>query len=77
VKMDPERRRKLLELAAWHREWSAKHADRTPYRPEGDDDSDYNLHHVDLDADPDAEAEFMHRAREIMGLDPETGRRVE
>ncbi|MGA8112315.1 MAG: hypothetical protein WCA46_01495, partial [Actinocatenispora sp.] len=79
ARMDPERARKLQALAAWHREWSEKHADTADFRPEGypDAESDYNLHHVDVHPDPAAEAEFMTRARQIMGLDPETGRSLD
>jgi hypothetical protein len=69
------RLRKLMELARWHDEWAKRHTDDGQFRPEEhpDPDSDYNVHHIDVDPSPDAEAEFMMRAREIMGLDPRTG----
>ncbi|MBT8225596.1 MAG: hypothetical protein HKP61_11860 [Dactylosporangium sp.] len=71
----PTRQERLLALSAWHREWEQKHADSTPLRAEEHpEDSDYYLHHVDMDASPEAQWEFTRRAREIMGLDPETGR---
>lgn len=72
------RLRKLMELARWHDEWAKRHAEDGQFRPEQhpDPDSDYHVHHVDVDPSADAEAEFMMRAREIMGLDPVTGRRV-
>ncbi|WP_285471704.1 hypothetical protein [Actinoplanes sp. NBRC 101535] len=66
-----ERRR---ALSAWHAEWVEKHAATTPFRPENHPEgSDYNLHHVDMDASPEADREYVRRAREIMGQDPETG----
>ncbi len=79
VEMDPGRARKLRELAEWHREWSRRHADTASFHPEQHPDagSDYNVHHVDVDPDPAAEVEYMTRARQIMGLDPETGRAVD
>jgi hypothetical protein len=63
-----DRARRLRELAEWHDEWVSKWADRAGFRPEGrKPDSDYNLHHVDLDAPAEAQEEFYRRAREIMG----------
>ena len=61
--------RRLRELAAWHDEWVAKWADRAGFHSaeHPKPDSDYNWHHVDLDAPPEAEEEFYLRAREIMG----------
>jgi hypothetical protein len=72
LEMSPDRRRRLEELGRLHSEWVARHVASTPFRPDGAD-SDYNVHHVDVEASADAEREFMRRAREIMGLDPETG----
>ncbi|GAA0426132.1 hypothetical protein Acor_54760 [Acrocarpospora corrugata] len=45
-----------------------------PFHPEGRHaGSDYNQHYIDLEP-PDGEQEaFLRRARQIMGLDPETG----
>jgi hypothetical protein len=54
---DPDRERRLRELGAWHREWSAKasadphtgfHPDEHPKRV-----SDHNVHEEDLDAPPE------------------------
>ena len=61
--------RRLDELAEWHREWVATWANRAGFHPEQHPkrDSDYNLHHVDLDAPPRAQEEFYRRARDIMG----------
>jgi hypothetical protein len=69
---------RLGELADWHSEWQGRHAGSTPFRG-GDhpDDEDYDRHHVDVEASAEAEAEYTTKAREIMGLDPETGRRVD
>lgn len=78
--MDPERRRRLVALGEWHRRWAAgADADATAeFRPEGRrDGSDYNEHHVDVDADPALEDVFHAGARHIMGLDPTTGRRTQ
>ncbi|WP_091639531.1 hypothetical protein [Micromonospora pallida] len=68
--MNPERRRRLVALGEWHREWTARHESSTPFdpssRPEG---SDYAQHHVTLDADGAAQDEFFARANHIMGID--------
>lgn len=71
MSMDPERRRRLVELADWQAEWSRRHqgtaaaAFDSSGRPQG---SDYNLHAVDVDAGGEAEDEFHARARQIMGI---------
>ncbi len=73
LRMDPERRRMMMELAAWHREWQARHdVDDVEFVPEDAADQPGSRY-------PSAEAdrEFMHRAREILGQDPETGRYLE
>jgi hypothetical protein len=69
------RLRKLMELARWHDEWSERHVEDRRFRPgeHAGPDSDYAVHHIDVDPSADAEAEFMMRAREILGLDPRTG----
>ena len=75
---DAERQRVLSELSRWHAEWVEKHEKTTPFRARGEHPvSGLNLHYVDLEASAEAEAEFMMRAREIMGLDPVTGLPVE
>ncbi|QSB16808.1 hypothetical protein JQS43_11280 [Natronosporangium hydrolyticum] len=70
LEMDPERKRKLKELARVHAEWQAQH---------GVDDEE----HTPVGAaapqgrrppTPEQEAEFWRRASEVMGYDPETGR---
>ncbi|WP_204299652.1 hypothetical protein [Actinoplanes campanulatus] len=74
----PTREERLRVLSAWHAEWERKHAATTPFRPDlHPDKPDYNLHHVDIDASSEADWEYTRRAREIMGLDPETGLRVD
>ena len=72
------REQRMAALGSWHSEWVRRHAATTPFRPElhaGEDD--YNLHHVDLDASPEAEHEYTVRAREILGKDPETGETID
>lgn len=70
VRPSPERVRRLQELGDWHREWTARHASQAAFRPDEHpkQDSDYNLHHVDLDAPVEALDEFHARARQIMGI---------
>jgi hypothetical protein len=71
----PERVERLRRLAELHRAWTTRHLQQAPFRPEGRrDGSDYNQHYLDLEATGDAEDEFMTPAREILGLDPVTGR---
>ena len=66
----PERRRRLVELARWHDEWQRRHGvDDVEFTPE--DAADHPERHY---PDAAAEREFVHRAREILGQDPETGR---
>lgn len=71
-KIDPERRRRLIALTEWHREWVARHqqaADEAYDPSQGPVGSDYNLHYVDLEAPAEAQDEFHARARQIMGID--------
>lgn len=71
LEMDPERRRKLMELARWHDQWQTEHqVDDAEHVPEGADSAEHRR-----PPSPEAEREFMTKAREIMGLDPETGQR--
>jgi hypothetical protein len=69
VTMNPERRRRLVALGKLHQEWSAdtEGSAAAAFTPRGPD-SDYNQHHVDVDAPPAAEDEFHARARRIMGI---------
>lgn len=62
--------RRLQALGEAHREWVAENADTAGFYPEDHPipGSDYNLHHVDLDAQTEAQDEFYHRARRIMGV---------
>jgi hypothetical protein len=74
----PSQEERLRALGAWHAEWQRKHAVTTPFRPERfPDDPDYGQHYVDVEASPEADWEYTVRAREIMGLDPETGELVD
>lgn len=52
----PERRRRLAAISEGHREWAVQQVPRgdVPFTPRGDD-SDYNLHHLDIEADARAE----------------------
>jgi hypothetical protein len=63
LQMDPERRRKLAELARWHdeREYWMKAGEimgMAPWPPP-----------------PQKEQELKRKAREFLGMDPETGER--
>ncbi|MGC5664936.1 hypothetical protein ACN261_31600 [Micromonospora sp. WMMD723] len=68
--MDPERRRRLVALGDWHREWADRTETSTPFTPDDQPaGSDYNQHHVDVDATAAAQGEFVRRADRIMGID--------
>jgi hypothetical protein len=69
VRWSDDEIRQVRELADWHREWMAKWADRAGFHPgeHPKPGSDYNLHHVDLDAPQEALDEYYRRAAEIMG----------
>lgn len=75
--MTLERRARLVALGKLHDQWAAGalagaefHPDRRPAT------TDYPQHYADLDADPAAEDAFHAKARQIMGLDPDTGQRT-
>jgi hypothetical protein len=69
VRPSTERVRRLAALGDWHAEWTARHADTAGFHPdEHPAGSDYNLHHVDLDAPVEALDEFHARARQLLGL---------
>ncbi|MEU7958721.1 hypothetical protein ACN267_29875 [Micromonospora sp. WMMD734] len=68
MNVDPERQRRLRELAELHARWQATHrVDDVDFTPEGADSAQRRS--------PSAQAqrEYMRQAREIMGLDPDTG----
>ena len=67
----PEVRRRMSELAKLHYEWTLRHVAEAELNR--NDAADYTVHHVDVDPPPGAEDEFVRRAREIEGCDPETG----
>jgi hypothetical protein len=86
--MDPERRRKLSELARWHDEWQTRHqVDDAEWVPDGADAGHAQPPSADAERefmrradeimgpDPDAERDFLAEAREMLGRDPETGER--
>jgi hypothetical protein len=50
----------LARVAEAHDAWVAQHGDSVEFDPNSRPDSgDYNMWHVDMDADEDAQAEFM------------------
>lgn len=74
--MSPDRRARLIALGALHRTWVAGAVKTAAFKPDGRrDGSDYNQHSADVDATAAREDAFHRQAREIMGLDPDTGRR--
>lgn len=63
----PGRLRRLAALAQARNDWEDKHLEGAPFRPQGrKQGSDYNQHHLDVDASPDVEAEFAAKAKQIM-----------
>jgi hypothetical protein len=66
--VNPERRRKTMELARLHDEWAAKYqiddADHTPDGADGENRQSPT---------PEQEWEFVRQAREALGQDPDTG----
>lgn len=76
--MSAERRARLVALGELHRTWVAGATKTAAFRPEGRPaGSDYNQHNADVDATAAREDAFHRQAREIMGLDPDTGRPVD
>jgi hypothetical protein len=66
--MDPELRRRLTELAAFHSDWAQQHqVDDEEWVPGGSSGP------TRRPPSAQAEAEFVRRSREIMGRDPVTG----
>lgn len=61
-----ERVARLTALTDLHDQWVAANADSAGFDPKGrPKKSDYNIHHVDLDADPTAAAEFAAAAAKL------------
>lgn len=59
----------------WHDEWRGRQDEGAAFQPEGrKEGSDYNLHHVDLEAPPASMDELGRRMAEIDGRDPDTRR---
>lgn len=74
----PEVVARLDALSKLHSEFVRRNADTAPFHPEGrPEGSDYNQHHVLLEMPPAEQDEFLRRSREIFGLDPVTGRRLD
>jgi len=69
LQMDPERRRRLMELSRWREEWAEKHGiDDIDWTPDGADGPNRRT------PTPEQAWEYVRRAREICGQDPQTGR---
>jgi hypothetical protein len=67
--MDPEERRKLMELARIHDEWQQKYEiDDAEWTPDGADGPNRRSPTIEQ------QWEYVRKAREIAGQDPETGR---
>lgn len=63
----------LNALADLHAEWTAEHAGGAAFNPKGrKPGSDYNVHHVDLEADQAAMDDFYRRSVEIFAGAPGT-----
>ncbi|GAB3160505.1 hypothetical protein GCM10027290_66620 [Micromonospora sonneratiae] len=66
--MDPERRRKLMELARLQDEWQERHQlDDVEFTPDGADGDQRRTPTLEQ------QWEYERRAREILGQDPDTG----
>ncbi|WP_084525665.1 ADP-ribosylglycohydrolase family protein [Nocardia vaccinii] len=67
-----EKNRLSEKSGNWYFDWSARWRDRVPFRPDSRtvEDSDYNLHYVDVEAPVEAEVEFGDRGDEISGKRP-------
>ncbi len=66
----PERQRRLDQLAGLHAGFVRANADTAGFNPEGRrTGGDYNVHHVDIDADPAALDAFHRRAAAIFTTD--------
>ncbi|GAA4459100.1 hypothetical protein [Phytohabitans houttuyneae] len=69
MEMDPERRRKLMELARVHDEWQARYGiDDADFTPDGSDSERRRT------PTPDQVWELERRTRVVLGQDPDTGR---
>jgi hypothetical protein len=67
--MSPHRRQKLVALGELHNQWVTANLESAAkdFDPSGrKDGSDYNLHHVDLDADSEAQDRFFEEAMRIV-----------
>lgn len=62
---DPKARaRKLAGIARAHSDWEAAHLPDAPFDPKkSKPDSDYNQHHLDVDATPEQEADLARRVK--------------
>jgi hypothetical protein len=58
--MTEDRQARLARVAEAHDQWVDENLESAPFNPETRPDSeDYNLWHVDMDADPEAQAAFF------------------
>jgi hypothetical protein len=75
----PERRRRLNALADLHSRWVDEHLAEARFdhdRARATSPSDYNLHYLDVNPPSAAEDAFQAEAREVMGLDTNTGQPI-
>lgn len=58
-----------MDVAQMHYEWERKHLAEAPFKPETArrPDSDYNLHHLDVSATPEQDAEYFSTLIEMYG----------
>jgi hypothetical protein len=70
--MSPERRRRLAALARVHHEWTMRHLASSAFHPDKHPKpgSDYNQHHLDIEATPEQLDELHSEARRVMGIAP-------
>lgn len=63
---DAGRRALLTRVAEAHNAWERAHLDGAPFKPETRPDSDdYNLWHLDMDADPATLDEFVQAVGDV------------
>jgi len=55
----------LAGVAEAHYEWVKENVDSAKFEPGDDKGDDYNVWHLDMDVDPDQEAEFAERVGEV------------
>ncbi|GAA0505828.1 hypothetical protein GCM10011581_32040 [Saccharopolyspora subtropica] len=72
-----QRSRRSGKVGRWHDDWVDRSKKLAKFRSQGRRaGSDYNLHHVDIEAPLGAIMDFDRRVREIDGRDPDRGRHL-